>query len=76
MTPLNLLLKTGKRNESPGLRVFLYENEDYSTYPVWIATFNYIKMDEVAKGHEGATIFFEFKKLAEGFKLYQVSTVP
>lgn len=69
-------IRDAVKNEEPALGIFHYENEDYSTRPAWIVTFRYLKPDEAAKGHEGATIFFEFEKTAEGFKLYQVSTVP
>ena len=69
-------IRNSIKNDKPGLGIFYYENEDYSVFPVWIVTFSYLKKDEAAKGHEGATIFFEFKKSEEGFKLYQVSTVP
>lgn len=69
-------IRNSMENDKPGFGIFYYENQDFSVFPVWIVTFHYLKKDEAAKGHEGATIFFEFKKSEEGFKLFQVSTVP
>ena len=63
-------------NEKPDYGMIVYENEDYSVRPVWVISYTYWKPDELAKGHEGASVLFEFRKIDSGFELFQISTIP
>ena len=69
-------IKATIESEQPGYGMIVYENENFSVRPVWVVSYNYWKPDELAKGHEGATVLFEFRKSANGFELFQISTIP
>lgn len=56
--------------EKPAVGIFYFDD------PVWVIGFDYWKPNELATGHEGASILFEFKKTKDKLILFQISTIP
>lgn len=69
-------MKRSLKIDTPNVGIIVYENENFSDHQRWVMSFNFLKPHELAAGHEGASLNFEFDKVKGVLMLVSINTIP